>query len=969
MSAGVVLNNSAQLTLNTASGFTETFLGVISNGTGSSGSLVKAGAGTQVLVGANTYSGGTTIQSGGGTLQLGNGASGGLSLGSGSIIDNGVLAICPGSSGVTVSNTISGGGSVTANGFGTVTLSASSNTYSNGTTITSGVLAVAGSGALGSGTVTINGGARGHSHLHPLAARLAGKRGGTVEGIPSGTLTLSGNLGGTGGLTVGTVGSSGGCTVSLSGGTVNYQGNTTINAATLNAHTALPNGTRVYIGAGATEQLVLNASQTIGGLSGGGTAASVILNNSAQLTLNTLSGFSGVFAGSINNGAGSTGSLVKTGVGTQTFTGANAYTGGTNIQTNGGTLQLGNGSSGSPSLGSGGIVDNSVLAFCPGSSGFTVSNIISGGGSATVTSASRGTVTLTAASTYTSATTVYAGTLCVNGSITGAVTVSGGTLCGTGTTGAVTNSSGYVVPGGLSTVGTLNTGSLGLSGGSNFDVVLASSGGGTSSSLINVTGATSTVTISTSAYLSPTVNFTTTPAPGTVFVLIANGGNSPVSGHFYNEPEGSARTLGGVTFYITYCYNYVPGGTSTFNNGNSVALVVSTPPTAANENYMTVQGQPITGNNIVANDVLNNHENGLTLSVAQVSVTAGGNTTPYQIQSGGTNITTAAGGALTAYSSGAFTYTPPSSFLGYDGLNTSTNENTYVITDGVQPSSPETLQFIVEAAPIFATGTTIPSAGGQSTFNVATFTQQGNAGNPSSYTAEINWGDGTVDTGGQITANGQGYAVSASHDYTFSSDYYTVTVTISDNRSGSSQATTVTSTVTNQLFWNATSNASNSSNPLDWASGTWNVGSASGPPQPGWVPGCDAIFPTGPATVPVIGSVSVGTIEFQSSGVVVGSPTSTGTLSFTNGQITVDQAGASDTLAANVAAGTLTKLGQGELIFDDNNGSGTFSGAIDVQAGTVDLESPLSTLSGTLNVAAGASRRRVLFECQRPADR
>ena len=66
-----------------------TFAGVIQDGAAQQ-SLVKQGAGVQVLSGSNTYSGATTIS--GGTLQIGNGASG-EGLASPTINNNSALAV------------------------------------------------------------------------------------------------------------------------------------------------------------------------------------------------------------------------------------------------------------------------------------------------------------------------------------------------------------------------------------------------------------------------------------------------------------------------------------------------------------------------------------------------------------------------------------------------------------------------------------------------------------------------------------------------------------------------------------------------------------------------------------------------------------------------------------------------------------------------------------------------------------
>ena len=58
---------------------------------------------------------------------------------------------------LTLAGTISGSGSLTQNGSGSLTLSGT-NTYSGGTFINAGILAVNGDGNLGTGTLTFNGG-------------------------------------------------------------------------------------------------------------------------------------------------------------------------------------------------------------------------------------------------------------------------------------------------------------------------------------------------------------------------------------------------------------------------------------------------------------------------------------------------------------------------------------------------------------------------------------------------------------------------------------------------------------------------------------------------------------------------------------------------------------------------------------------------------------------------------------------
>ncbi len=73
-SAGVGYSNLSALTLNVVTG-TQTYTGAIAATTPGM-SLTKTGAGTQILAGANTFSGTTTIR--GGTLTIGNGTTGSL---------------------------------------------------------------------------------------------------------------------------------------------------------------------------------------------------------------------------------------------------------------------------------------------------------------------------------------------------------------------------------------------------------------------------------------------------------------------------------------------------------------------------------------------------------------------------------------------------------------------------------------------------------------------------------------------------------------------------------------------------------------------------------------------------------------------------------------------------------------------------------------------------------------------------
>lgn len=137
---GGTINNGGQ---------TDVFSGVFS----ADGGLTTTGAGTLILTGDNAYTGGTTIATG--TLQLGDGGTTGSIVGD--VIDDGALVFNR-SDAVTYSGIISGTGTVTQAGAGTLTLTSDS-TYTGGTTISAGTLQLGAGGATGSvvGNITDNG--------------------------------------------------------------------------------------------------------------------------------------------------------------------------------------------------------------------------------------------------------------------------------------------------------------------------------------------------------------------------------------------------------------------------------------------------------------------------------------------------------------------------------------------------------------------------------------------------------------------------------------------------------------------------------------------------------------------------------------------------------------------------------------------------------------------------------------------
>ena len=388
-----------------------TLAGVISG----TGSLTQAGTGTPTLTGTNTYTGGTTISAG--TLQLGNGGTTGSI--AGNIVDNSALVINR-SNAVTLAGVISGTGSLTQAGTGTTTLTGA-NTYTGGTTISAGTLQVGADANLGNaaGAITFAGGT-----LQYLASFASNRTitlnagGGTID-TNGNIATLSGIIGGPGGLT-----KSGAGTLVLSNANT-YSGGTTLAAGTLR----LENNRALGTGALTTTGSVVDYASGIA-------IANPIVVNSNATQIQVTAG-SAIQAGVISELNGPR-PIEKIGAGTLVLTAANTYAGPTTIT--GGTLQIGNGSS-SGSL-AGNVINNATFVINR-SDNYVFDNVISGTGA--FQQNGNGATMLTAVNSYVGSTTVNSGALIVNGSIASSnlTTVNAGAaLGGSGTVGSTTIATG-----------------------------------------------------------------------------------------------------------------------------------------------------------------------------------------------------------------------------------------------------------------------------------------------------------------------------------------------------------------------------------------------------------------------------------------------------------------------------------------------------------------------------------------------
>jgi autotransporter-associated beta strand protein len=193
----------------------------------------------------------------------------------------------------------------------------------------------------------------------------------------------------------------GGGTLTLTNPANDYKGSTAVAAGTLLAGTdeVIPDGSAVTVAPGAALNLA-GYYETIGSLAGSG---NVTLDTNplvpGGLTVGT-NNTNTVFAGMISGAGG----VVKVGVGTQTFTAAQSYGGGTRIDS--GTLKLSGSAAviGAVDTGSGNLELNLT-------SPAVFANPVVGGGTVTVNNT--GTTELTGTNTYSGGTIVNAGTLVV----------------------------------------------------------------------------------------------------------------------------------------------------------------------------------------------------------------------------------------------------------------------------------------------------------------------------------------------------------------------------------------------------------------------------------------------------------------------------------------------------------------------------------------------------------------------------
>lgn len=555
-----IKNSSAAIAINT-NGQTVNYAGAIdsSNAAG----LNKLGNGILTLSASNSYGGDTTITTG--TLRMGHAAAipstnisitsgarldvNGFDLtnpvfsGTGSVVNNAdsttsTLTLNSGSFAGTI---ISGSGviGIVKNGSGTLALSGN-NTFTGGVVLNSGTLGIGNNSALGSGTLTVNGGSfdpylglatlsnpvvfnTGTLNHNPVANQLI------FNGPITFTQNMVFNVTGGAGLNVYGGISDGGNGYSLTkfgnsvfrlGGTNTYTGDTRAEGGIVLWHNnAIQNSAFDTNGAGtiSINGAAVNAP-IIGGLKG--SKAWDVGTIPVSLTLNVGTGNTHSYSGVLSGGTTSGMALIKQGLGTQIFSGTASHTGATNV--NVGKL------------------------------------VVSG--------------TFTA----TSSVSVASGAeLNVNGAINSAAALAlAGTLSGSGSVGAVTaDSTAVIAPG--NSPGTLSMVSLTGTTGATLSIELGKTAGAP-------VGGVDYDQVSTGGILLNDMTLTLVATAGTPnvqigdrFFLVLNQGTEAVGGTFAGLAQGDRFMFSGLEYEISYLADWTGNyATSAMTGGNDIALLV-----------------------------------------------------------------------------------------------------------------------------------------------------------------------------------------------------------------------------------------------------------------------------------------------------------------------------------------------------------------------------------------------------------
>jgi len=287
ISALYINTDGADRDITVAASTTLTMSGTFSDTNKAPTGYVKKGAGLMLLTGANEQTGTITISAG--TLQVGNGGATGT-LGSTSIastlywspvVNNAALVVNRAGT-YELGNPISGTGTLTNSGAGTVMLTAD-NTYTGATTISGGILQVGNLGTTGTlggnagtyGAVTDNASlVLSRTNTYTLGNAVSGT--GTLTNVGSGTVIFTGNNTYAGGTT-------------LAGGTARISslasagGTGALGAGSTPDKLVFTGGTLEYNGAGETSQRGLKVADGGAGLRAIQSGAAVVFSSAVRV--------------------------------------------------------------------------------------------------------------------------------------------------------------------------------------------------------------------------------------------------------------------------------------------------------------------------------------------------------------------------------------------------------------------------------------------------------------------------------------------------------------------------------------------------------------------------------------------------------------------------------------------------------------------------------------------------------------
>jgi autotransporter-associated beta strand protein len=570
ISGGTSLTTTSNAELVIRTDTSADLLEISTNITGFNTGLTKTGAGTLTLSGTNGYTGTTRVNAG--TLVLSGGTA---------ILDTQNVSIANTAGATLQLNTSETFNNLTGGGFsgGTVNVQGNTLTLASGTSHQyDGTFTGTSSGGIikqGATTLTL-------SNKNTFA--------GTIT-VSAGTLSFA----------YGNDATSNELALS-SGGAISLNSTTTLNFAPGSNTLVGTVGSQLQVGKGwtigndinvaaGTANITFGSSNDSrwtfnGGISGSSTPATA---TTLAITTASSSGDRqmATFAGVIQDGSGgalglnittraaSAGAFVNL-ANSNTFTGAIAMattTAQPGYLVIGGVRNSGGLTTGTGSLGSGGVYNNTI-SLTQSSTGAPILNYASSanqtlGGEISGTNGQlwkdgAGTLTLSVANSYTGVTTVNSGTLLVNGSlnVASAVTVTAGTLGGTGTiNGTVTigNSSGSadaILAPGASSIDSLDTGNLTFNSDGRYAVEL--NGTSVTCDVTNVTGS-----VSLHASTTLVVDLTGTLSASQQYLIVANDAADVVSGTFSGLIQGAVvGTFGGTELKISY----------TGGDGNDIVL-------------------------------------------------------------------------------------------------------------------------------------------------------------------------------------------------------------------------------------------------------------------------------------------------------------------------------------------------------------------------------------------------------------